>query len=214
MRKNDGAVRPQRVSRTRRSQQVLSSERRHRRVKKFAATAKEDGENAFVSGFHVRVKLDNGQRASRMISDAYCIRSDDDATTTITTTRRFFPPPPPSRRRCLLSPRLPHPTPLFPSSGSSFPLPCSPRDQFSLVVFPRSFSPFSSYSSRHSLPGTFSSFFRRCIIRELYNVVSECGELRAHSPDGERPDALSRCVRQGNVQTLRSTGRFRKARYL
>lgn len=101
-----------RISHSRRSQQVLSSERRHRRVKKFAATAKEDGENAFVSGFHVRVKLDNGQRASRMISDAYCIRSDDDATTTITTTRRFFPPPPPPP-----SPRVPHPSPLFPSSA-------------------------------------------------------------------------------------------------
>lgn len=210
MRKNDGAARPQRVSRTRRSQQVLSSERRHRRVKKFAATAKEDGENAFVSGFHVRVKLDNGQRASRMISDAYCIRSDDDATTTITTTRRFFPPPPPpSRRRCLLSPRLPHPSPLFPSSGSKLSaslLPARP-------IFPR------------GLPSLFLSFFLLFLsplltrnlllfLSTLYNSLYNrmwraAGSFSGYETDGPRCPFSMRTTRRRSC-----SGRFREARYL
>lgn len=68
VRKNDGAVRPQRVPLVARSRcSLLGGDTA---VKKFAGTGKRRGRTRSL-GFHVRVKLDNSQRrASHMISDA------------------------------------------------------------------------------------------------------------------------------------------------
>lgn len=114
----------------RRSQQVLSSRRRHCH-KKIRRYGQKKRENVFVLGFHVRVKLNSSQRrASRMISDAYCIRSNDDDDDEC-----FFPFP-----VALLVLPVFHLSALFPPSTFKLSVPCPRMDQSSRKTSSRSFS--------------------------------------------------------------------------